>query len=83
MKDERRPARNTAAHTNRHESYREAWSALDELERDVFLRTPPGASRVWLHAPADLRRQHADGRIDAAEFWRATRQWLEFETRAA
>ena len=82
MTDERRPARNAAAQTNRHPAYR-GWSMLDELERDVFLRTPPGASRVWLHAPADLRRQHADGRIDDAEFWRATRQWLEFETRAA
>ena len=82
MIDERRPARNAAAQTNRDTAYR-GWAMLDELGRERFLGVDPRCSRLWLHAPPHLRRQYADGRIDAEEFWRATRQWLEFETRAA
>lgn len=82
MNDERRPARNTAAQTNRDTAYR-AWSMLDELERERFLGVDPRCSRVWPSAPAMLKRDFCDGYIDADSFWSQLRRWTEFEERGA
>lgn len=55
----------------------------EEAFRQQLLGCDPGASRLWLLAAPYLRHEYADGRISEAEFWRALRQWLRFEERAA
>jgi len=57
--------------------------ALFELGRAQAFGRNPACSPLWLQAPWGLRQRYADGRIDAEEFWRALRQWLEFEGRRA
>ena len=59
------------------------WSLLNEAQRQESLGVDPGASPLWLQAPPNVRRDYADGQIDSGEFWRALRQWLRFEERAA
>ena len=57
------------------------WTFADETHRHEFLGVDPGASRLWLLAPPQLRRDYADGRIDEREFWRAPGQWLDLGER--
>ena len=56
---------------------------LDEVERAEVLGENPSASPLWTHAPWGLRRRYADSQIDDAEFWRALRQWIQFDEQAA
>lgn len=54
---------------------------LVELERARALGVDPATSVIWTHAPWGLRRQYADGYVDAETFWLALARWLSFEER--
>jgi hypothetical protein len=55
---------------------------LADLERAAAWGQNPAASRLWMHAGPELRRQFGHGLIDEATFWLRLRRWLAFRQAA-